>query len=94
MKKVKFKNWSCNIERAYYGNGRTALELVDEDGDPITVATVNIPEVPQSRDEVFIKDWSENEGMVEALVAAEVISEPIGEVPTGFVTAKVCKLLI
>jgi hypothetical protein len=95
MIKVKFKKWNCIVTKAFYLNGRTALELESEKGgDPITVATVNIPELPLEADEVFIKDWSENEGMLKVLQDAKIIGPTIEEVPTGFVTAHKCKLLI
>lgn len=94
-KTVKFRNWDCILSFAKYRTtDATSIQLLDaNDGHPIAVATVNLDVVPE-KDHVFIKDWSENEGMVESLVKAGVISEPIGEIPTGFVTAKICKLLI
>jgi hypothetical protein len=84
MKQVKFKEWLCTVEKAAYGNGRPALVLRDaEDGEQVAVATVNLPGVPLNPGEVFIKDYSENEGMLAALVRAGIV-EPSGEaVPSG-----------
>jgi hypothetical protein len=39
-------------------------------------------------------DWSENEGVLDDLIKFNIISKPISTVPTGFVVAHKCKLLI
>lgn len=91
---VKFKKWECELKFKAYSNGRTAIELVDHiDGSPIAVATVNLPDEPLDESEVFIKDYSENEGMLVALINANIISYPISFVESGFVTIPKCKLL-
>lgn len=95
MKKIKFKDWTCTINQAKYNNNRTALMLVDaEDGMPIATASVNIPEATIADDEIIIKSWSENLGMVESLTEADVIGPAIGNIATGHVVATVHKLLI
>ncbi|AUJ26574.1 hypothetical protein [Virgibacillus dokdonensis] len=83
---VKFKNYNCNIMFGQYGNGNTAIQLIDEkDGYPVAVATVNgLHKCPN--DIVGIKDWSENEGMVDALIQAHVIEDELLLMErTGFV---------
>lgn len=95
MKKIWFNGWHCIVQFSEYGNGRTAIELIDaEDGCPVAVATVNIPDAKLAHDEVLIKDWSENHGVMDALMVAGIVGPAIGAVPTGFVVALVCKLLI
>lgn len=91
---VKFKHWTCDLQKARYCNGRTALVLVDpEDGERVTTATVNLPDEPLAEGEVFIKDYAENEGMVAALQEAGVV-QPTGRVVvSGYVTVPVCKLV-
>lgn len=94
-KQVKFKNWVCNIYLSKYSNDRPALQLNDaEDGMPIAVATVNLPDVSLEPDEVLIKGWSENEGMDKVLIEARIIGPELRKEPTGFVYATVHKLLI
>lgn len=91
---VKFKRWNCRIERGTYNNGRIALELVDiKNDEPVLVATLNIPEAIIMKDEVIIKNYGENEGVLEVLIQANIISAPIGYVFTGLVLSSVCKLL-
>ena len=88
---VRFRNTDCTIQKRYYGNGRVALCLVDEDG-PVATATVNLPGVKLEPNQVLIKDYSECEGLLAALVAAGVV-KPTGEkVRSGFVEVPVCEL--
>lgn len=94
MLKVRFKEWDCIVQFHLYNNCRTAIELVDEkDGEPVLMATVNIPEAHIESDEVIIKNYSENEGILEVLIEAEIISGPIDYVQSDFVECPVCKLL-
>lgn len=94
--KINFNQWECEVLiKKYPLNNRTAIELVDaEDNSPVAVATVNFPDEPLNNDEVLIKDYSENEGMYQALVDAKVISEAIEFIQRGFVQVPKCKLLI
>lgn len=92
---VKFKRWNCNVEFAKYNNGRTAIQLTEvETGEPIAVATVNVPDWPTYENHVIIKDWSENEGMYDVLHEAGIVGSIITLVPTGYVNGKLCELLI
>jgi len=90
---VKFLGYECVVEKHKYANGRPALELIDAgNGEPITTATVNLPHLPAGPNRVFIKDYSENEGILSALVAAGIV-KPTGEtVQSGFVEVPVCEL--
>ena len=100
--RVQFKDWDCEVKKIKYtDNGRTALSLIawaDDPkegifkGEPIAMATVNIPECPLGVDEVIIKDYSENEGMLECLLKAGIIELTGVRVQTGFVECPVCVL--
>lgn len=93
MTHVRFKQWDCIVQKRRYENGRPALQLIDaNDGSPIATATVNLPDVPLGKNQVPVKSYSENEGMLDALVAAGVV-KPTGQaVRTGFVEVSVCEL--
>jgi hypothetical protein len=94
MTTVQFKKWPCELHFGKYSNNRIAIQLVSaDDTTPIAVATVNLPNEDLGHDEVFIKDYAENEGMLAALVGAGVVSAPIGMVRTGFVKIPKVKLL-
>lgn len=93
MTELQFKDWRCRVKEGRYGNGRTALQLVDaEDGSPIAKATVNLPDVEMAPDEVAIKDYAENEGMLRALTDAGIVEPTSRVVVTGYVTVPVCRL--
>lgn len=86
---IDFNGWKCyGFPRWYQNCGLRALELINKvDGEPVVVATYN-PHfnefealIHNSLDCIFIKDYSENSGMMEALLEAGVIhSKPIAEV--------------
>jgi hypothetical protein len=90
--RIKFKKWICRMRVGQYDNGRIAIFLENDLG-PIATATVNIPwhELPEGH--VLIKDWSENSGMLEALVTKGIVEETGVRVATGFCEAHQCKLL-
>jgi len=95
MNQVKFKDWNCIVTKERYAAEQNALSLTDaEDGSPVATASVCLPEHPQDEDEVYIKSWSENEGMADVLVAAGIIAEAHNVLPTGHVQATVHKLLV
>lgn len=83
------------IKRNYAFRNRIALELTDiTDGSRVAMATANIPDEPIAENEVIIKDYSENEGMLDVLVKNNIVSEPKRWVGSGFVQLAVCDLLI
>jgi hypothetical protein len=81
------------LEKQKYSNGRVALMLMNEEGQ-VACATVNLPEHDIQADEIIVKTWSENEAMLDFLVRNQIVSDTGREIPTGFVVAKVCKLLM
>lgn len=97
--KISFKSWNCFLSLGYYGAGnRLAIQLLSDEenadkgvfyGEPIAVATVNLPEVPLKENEIIIKDYSENSGMLEALKKSGFISDTKREITSGFVTVQV-----
>jgi hypothetical protein len=100
VKKVVYKGWNCDLNKSYYEHGkRVALCLVageDDEcpGEPVATCSVNIPEEPLADGEILIKDYSENEGMVEFLESVGVVERTGRVVCSGYVTIPVCKLLI
>jgi hypothetical protein len=91
-KQVVFAGFTCNVSRAKYANGQNSLTLIDsEDGSPIATASVSMPNEQCADNEVFIKNYSENEGVLEALVDAGYII-PFDAIPAGFTVIIKCKL--
>lgn len=81
------------LEKATYANGRIALMLMDDEGQ-VACATVNIPGHDLGPNEILVKTWSENEGMLGFLLANRIVADLGRDVPTGYVKARVCKLLV
>lgn len=91
-REIIFKRWKCHAIYGKYGNGRTAIELIGAgSGEPIAVATVNLPQQPLKQTEVFIKEYSENEGMTQALFDADIITHPMESFEITFPGTKVTK---
>lgn len=94
---IKFKQWDCRMEIMAYMDGNPALRLIDihKDWDNlIAVASVNLPGLKIT--EIAIKDYSENEGMYQTLLDANVITPAhrfaqsgwIDKIPVCFLKSK------
>ena len=91
---VHFQGFECEVEWTTYADGRPALTLVDTKGrEMVAVATVNLPDAPQRPGEVFIKDYSENHGILAALEKAGIVKATGETVQSGFATVPVAKVL-
>jgi len=98
---VKFKQWHCQTEWHRYRNGYIALTLIASGPDaemmpdvPIATATLNIEAIPLGQDEILVKDYAENEGMVDALITAGIVEPTTTPVEVGafFSKAARCRL--
>ena len=97
---LRFRDWDVTIALSKYADplGRPAIQLHAADtphnaaqdlipGEPIAVATINLPEWKAGPDQTFIKDYSENEGIAQWLYDNGLI-EPTGTfVQVGWVDA-------
>ena len=92
---VKFKEYDCNLVFTTYNHlGNTAIMLVDsKSGEPVATATLN-PEMVLPKNQVVIKDYSENYGMFQTLFEHGIISGPYHWYESGFIKAPVCELLV
>lgn len=92
--RVTFKEWDCIAEGHFYLNGSKAIKLIDKDDhSPVATATVNVVEEKLPEDLIFIKDYSENTGMVKALtMAGIIIPKEIHTVQSGHVWISAYKL--
>ena len=92
--KIKFstRSYECRLVWREYGNGNVAICAESPEGRPIGVLSTNTGEVLDN-DHVAIKDWSENEGVLQSLIDNGVVSAPERTIPTGWVEAAVCRIL-
>ena len=91
MSRVKWAGKSCEVDYPRYSNGRTAIVLTHR-GEDWATASVNVVAVGMEPDEVGIKDYSENEGMLDALIAAGVVQAPHRFADSGYVRIPICRL--
>jgi hypothetical protein len=91
---VTFLNTRCRLQFSRYANGRLAIQLHDDRGEPFATATINVPTMPLAEDQVLIKDYGENEGLLMALEEAGVVRTTGVRCRLGYVQADVCRLLI
>lgn len=96
---ITFKNTNGDVfngrikKTRYANNKRTNLELYSDLEGPIANITVNIDK-PLDKDHAFIKDYSENQGIMRQMINQGVLSEPIGYVRSGYVKIPYCKILV
>lgn len=84
-------NYTLQIDYGTYHGGNPSIQLIDcADGMPFATATVNLPVL--ETDEVAIKNYSENEGILNFLLDNSIIEAPHRFVLSGFVNIPVCKL--
>jgi hypothetical protein len=90
--KTNLGTWDVYVDTGYYSNGRLAVSLLETDThEPVMVATVNLPDADLAEDEVAIKNWSENEGVLRFLIDNDLVHPPHRKINTGFVQAEICK---
>lgn len=101
---VKFHGIKLDVEIGFYANGQRLIQLW-QGGAPYMTASVAL-EIPKElttilayghygclpEDIVFIKNWSENEGIFQALCDAGIIIPTGHKIPTGYVEAHVAVL--
>ncbi len=77
-----------------YRNSQTALVLIDTvDGSPVLTASISVPEIALEKNELIIKDYSENEGVLNFLVKNNIV-KPLGKyIENGLITAEIVELI-
>jgi len=75
-----------------YYDKSPALKIFNMNGEPQLTVTVCIDHAKPAAGNVFVKDYSENEGVMDALIAANILKEAIGTHISGFVTIYECPM--
>ena len=83
-----------NVVAGFYHDGSTALIIYSDRGKEATATVCLAPEGP-TPDEgfVWLKGWSGNEGLPEALEEAGILKRTGETCPTGHVHAELAELL-
>ena len=71
--KIKFKNWNCTLVASYYSNEKRKAMMLVENGEIVAVATVNMPDYPCEKDQVYVKNYSENRGILQTLINNKIV---------------------
>lgn len=99
---LEFRGYPCAMRFARYRSTQNiAVQLVVNNpdgtfeqamhGEPMCMATTNLTALPDGQ--IAIKNWSENDGIVNSLVKAGLIEpEACGQIENDFVSAPVHKL--
>lgn len=90
--KTKYATYpNCEFVTGRYNNGNLALSVESRDEGPICTCTVN-PGVVVTHDAIAVKNYSENEGMVEVLTEMGIIGRELYRIPSGWVEIPVHEL--
>lgn len=80
---------TVSVQTDQYVHGGLAVQLVDEsDGMPFATVSIKVPDVTLKDDEFVFKTYSENEGLLEQLLAAGAVERTGRSVPIG----PICRL--
>jgi len=91
---VEFEGWTCFVKLGQYENGRTSISLMDiDDGCPVARATSNIPHAELEENETLIKDYSENEGMLNSLIETGLVKYTGKNIKSGWIELPVVTIL-
>ena len=98
MKIIKHESpygvYELSLQFGKYKNGQISINLFDvEDGMPYAKATICLDDGILKDNEVAIKNYSENEGILETLIQNRIVEEPHAYIQSGFVKIPICKLL-
>lgn len=82
----------CNVYITRYGSDHPFKIVLESatDGMPVATASTWYPDLENR--EFAIKDYSENEGMLDCLLEANIIEAPHRKVQSGFVELHIAKL--
>lgn len=91
---MRYKGWNVKATLGRYANGRLAIRLVDAtDGQPVATCTVNLPNQVLEDGEIFVKDYSENAGMMDFLEENGIAKRTGVEIGAGYVRVPVGRIL-
>jgi hypothetical protein len=82
----------CKINICKYPNECPAIVIYHDD-KVLLKASVNMPDHLIPEGYICIKDWSENEGILQVLIENRIIEPPDFLITLEFVTVQVCKLI-
>lgn len=94
--KVVFNNNSLIVKQAKFPNGQTCLVLAEHSSPNVMYmkASIAIAGEYVGANQTIIKDFSENEGILNALIEAGIVEDTGVTIPTGFCEGHVVNILV
>ena len=83
----------CYLVWSNYRNKRAALQIMDAEHKLFIRASVNLPKLDLPANHIFIKNYSENAGIMEELCRLGILDDTGITVPCGYTEANLCKIL-
>lgn len=93
--KITYNNEKLKVAFSrYQSDDSIAMFLMEKHGQMYTKVTVCIPGTKLDKNnEVIIKTWTENEGLLKVLIDSGIVEDTGKKIPTGYVEATLCRLL-
>jgi hypothetical protein len=95
-KKVyQFGDLNVNVNFSYYReNDRPSMTIVEADSQEVLFhASVNLPNIKIEENQMFIKNYSENEGVLDFLLSNNIVKKSGRTVYSGFTEIPVVDLI-
>ncbi len=93
--KIKYGEYdNCSLHFFKYINGQQGLAIQDEYGHSLINVTKYLFGQLISKNQILIKNYSENEGILKCLIEQGIIADTSITVQSGYVDLHICELLI
>lgn len=93
--KLNYKNFQVTVKKSTYFNNNLRVDLIDvEDGLTVATVSVNVKHVPLEKDQIIVKDYSENEGMADWLLENKVAEKTDTHVFVGSSKCPIFKIIV
>lgn len=90
--KMKWTEVKGTLRMMKYPDGNNALQIMDKYGPETLSINLGAYNLNTPEGHIFVKDYSEHEGLPDALVEAGVV-EKVSEVTFGYGTGWLCKVI-
>lgn len=84
-----------SLFKGEYVKGSTAIMALDSSGQQAFTLSVNLPDAPTpDADHIWVKDWSENEGIGDELQRRGIIQFTGKTHPTGYCKVRLARITV
>lgn len=87
-----FDGYNLVLAKARYRRDRIALMVVTVDGGPYAFLTVNVLSEPLAQDEMCIKTWDGQKGIVDRVFESGIFEDTGRQVKCGYISAPVWRI--